>query len=208
MERNHKKNHKNSRRNGTSKIQSGYQLFKPFHPTPIYHKLFRYKIGSAIVGQTVTQANIFASWVMAVSSIAARSIMGNMRIRYVKAIATGLSATTIDELYIRDANQQGLVDPIDSSSTGQGNAIVVWKPNKKSLTSDWFNYGTGGSLFTMSLPAGTTLELSADFVLGGAAGTTSGNTYAATVTLGQLYSMGLDGSAGSIYYQALGMNQA
>jgi len=199
---------KRSRGSRGSLKTPGTMVFKPFHPTPIYSHKFRYKIASAIVGQTVTQANIFACYVLATSAANSRSIIGNMRIKKVTAIATGLSATTIDELYIRDANQQGLVDPIDASSTGQGNAIATWKPNRKSLSADWFNFGTGGSLFTMSLPAGATLELDVDMVLGGAAGTISGGSYTGTYTTGYMYSMGLDGSAGSIYYQALGMNQA
>jgi len=213
MEVFHVKHNKKSKSKGqisgksSVKTMLGNKIFTPFHPTPIMRKIFRYKIGSAIVGQTVTQANIFAAWVLAVSATNVRSIMANMRIRKVTAIATGLSSTTIDELYIRDANQQGLVDPIDSTSTGQGNAVATWKPNSKSLSSDWFNFGTGGNLFTLSIPAGSTLELDVDMVLGGAAGTTAQQVYTSTVTLGIMYSMGIDGAAGSIYYQAIGMNQ-
>jgi len=183
-------------------------ILKPFHPTPKFRKIFRWKITTAIVGQTVTQANIFAAWVLATSAGAVRSLMASMKILSVKAIATGFSATSIDELYIRDANQQGVVDPVDSTSTGEGNTLVQWKPDPKSLTSDWFNFGTGGSCFTLSVPVGAILELDCEYVNPGAAGTGATATYAATVTTGIGYSMGLDGSAGSIYYAAIGMNQA
>jgi len=147
-------------------------------------------------------------WVLAISSTQGRSIIANFRIKKIIAIATGLSSTSTDELFIRDANAQGIVDPIDASSTGQGNALVVWKPNKNSLCADWFNYNTGGSLVILSVPSGATIEFDMDFVLSGAAGTISGASYTATLTQGYMYSMGPDGAAGSIYYQALGMNQA
>lgn len=190
------------------KTASGTLVFAPFHPTPIFRKLFRWKIPTAIVGQTVTQANVFASWVMATGSTSGRSIMSNMRIRRMTAICTGLSANVEDEIYIRDANAQGLVDPVDSTSSGQGNTIATWKPNPKSLAGDWFNFNTGGSLVIMSLPSGTTLEVEIDFVIGGAAGTISSAVYTMVgATAGFLYQMGLDGSAGSIYYTAIGMNQ-
>jgi len=187
---------------------SGVLVFSPFHPTPIFRKLFRWKIATAIVGVTVTQANVFAAWVLATGASSVRSIMGNMRIRRLTAICTGLSANVEDEIYIRDANAQGLVDPIDSTSSGQGNTIATWKPNSKSLASDWFNFNTGGSLVIMSLPSGTTLEAEFDFVIGGAAGTISSASYTvAGAVAGFLYQMGLDASPGSIFYTAIGMNQ-
>jgi len=190
------------------KTSSGVLVFSPFHPTPIFTKLFRWKIATAIVGVTVTQANVFASWVLATGATSVRSIMSNMRIRRLTAICTGLSANVEDEIYIRDANAQGLVDPIDSTSSGQGNTIATWKPNSKSLASDWFNFNTGGSLVIMSLPSGTTLEAEFDFVIGGAAGTISSAVYTvAGATAGFLYQMGLDAAPGSIFYTAIGMNQ-
>lgn len=207
---NKNKNKKNSKKWGVSNkgLELGTLIFKPFHPTPIQSHCFRFKIGSSITGLTILQSNIFAMYVLAISGTTARSIMSSMRIKYFRAIATGFSTSVIDELYIRDANAQGLVDPIDSTSTGQGNAHVLWRPNKKSLSSDWFNFNTGGSICIMSLPAGTTLEVCVDFVLGGAAGTISGASYTSVYTTGFMYSMGLDGAAGSINYQAIGMNQA
>jgi len=190
------------------KTSSGVLVFSPFHPTPIFTKLFRWKIATAIVGVTVTQANVFASWVLATGATSVRSIMANMRVRLLTAICTGLSANVEDEIYIRDANAQGLVDPIDSTSSGQGNTIATWKPNSKSLASDWFNFNTGGSLVIMSLPSGTTLEAEFDFVIGGAAGTISSASYTvAGAVAGFLYQMGLDASPGSIFYTAIGMNQ-
>jgi len=190
------------------KTATGTLVFAPFHPTPIYRKLFRWKINTAIVGQTVTQANVFASWVMATGATSVRSLMANMRIRRLTAIATGLSANVEDEIYIRDANSQGLVDPVDSTSSGQGNTIATWKPNPKSLVGDWFNFNTGGSLVIMSLPSGTTLEAEFDFVFGGAAGTISSAVYTvAGANAGFMYQMGLDAAPGSIFYTAIGMNQ-
>jgi len=190
------------------KVAQGTLVFAPFHPTPIYRKLFRWKIATSIVGQTVTQANVFAAWVMATGATSVRSLMANMRIRRLTAIATGLSAVVEDEIYIRDANAQGLVDPVDSTSTGQGNTMATWKPNNKSLASDWFNFNTGGSLVIMSLPSGSTLEAEIEFVIGGAAGTISSATYTvAGASAGFIYQMGLDGAPGSIFYTAIGMNQ-
>jgi len=192
----------------TVHVSSGTLVFSPFHPTPIFSKIFRWKIATAIVGTTITQANVFAAWVMATGATSVRSIMANMRIKRLTAICTGLSANVEDEIYIRDANAQGLVDPIDSTSSGQGNTIATWKPNSKSLASDWFNFNTGGSLVIMSLPSGTTLEAEFDFVIGGAAGTISSAVYTvAGASAGFLYQMGLDASPGSIFYTAIGMNQ-
>jgi len=135
--------------------------------------------------------------------------MGNMRIKHVRIVG---ASSTFEELYIRDANQQGLVDPVDTSSV-TGVANVLWKPNKNSLTSDWFNFGTqsgssAASLFILSAPVNSIIELAVDCVLGGAAGTGSGASYTSTFTLGVMYSMGLDGAAGSIYYTPIGMNGA
>jgi len=190
-------------------LMSGIMVFKPFHPTPVYSKLFRYKIPTAIVGQVVTMNNIFAAWVVAQSTTVGRALISTMRIRRVTAIATALSATVDEELYIRDASLYGPVDPVDSTSTGQGNAIATWKPKAKSLAGDWFQYTTGASCFQYSLPAGATLEIDIDFVVSGAAGTALTTTYTlAGATTGTWYSMGLDGSAGSIYYSAIGMNNA
>jgi len=209
---NFRKKNKGGNRKGTvpkSELMLNTYELKPFHPTPKMIHTFRYQISTAITGQTVTCVNIFAAWVLAISSSALKSIIGNMRIIHVAATA---ATSTFDQLFIRDANQQGVVDPVDSTSiTGVTN--VMWKPNSKSLASDWFNYNTqsgssAASLFTMSLPVNAILELKCQIVLGGAAGTISGANYTGIVTQGYMYSMGLDGAPASIYYTPLGMNAA
>jgi len=198
-----------SQEGSSTGFMSGILVFKPFHPTPVYQKKFRYKIPTAIVGQVVSMNNIFAAWVVAQSSVLGRALITAMRIRRVIAIATALSATVDEELYIRDASLYGPVDPVDSTSTGQGNAIATWEPKPKSLAADWFQYTTGASCFQYSLPAGTTLEVDVDFVVSGAAGTGVTTSYTLVgATTGTFYSMGLDGSPGSIYYSAIGMNNA
>jgi len=181
----------------------------PFHPTPKQNHKFRYKVSTAITGQTVTAANIFAAWVLAISSTVARSIIGNMRIKNVKIVG---ATSTFEELYIRDANQQGYVDAVDATGN-QGITSAEWKPSPKSLSSEWFNFNTqsgssAASLFTLSAPVNSIIEVDTQIVLGGAAGTISGASYTGVYTQGYMYSMGLDGAPGSIYYVALGMNGA
>jgi len=187
---------------------SGVLVLPTFHPTPIYSKIFRYKVGTAIVGQNITQANIFAMWVMAITTTVSRSVMASMRVKHIRAIATGLSATTTDELYIRDDNINGMIDPVDQSSTGQGNAIVTWKPHKTSLSALGFQSSTGNAVCILSVPAGATIEFAVDFTLSGFAGAGLTATYTSAYTAGVMYSMGPDGASGSIYYAAIGMNQA
>jgi len=205
---NKKKPNRQKRSSTVGKVRSGLSVFKPFHPTPVYRKLFRYKVGSAIVGQNITQNNIFAMWVCAQTVASARSIMNCMKIHSIRAIATGLSSTVTDELYIRDDNINGPVDPIDASSTGQGNAVVEWRPRKKSLGDDWFQSSTGTAICILSIPAGATIEFDVSFVINGAAGTGLTAQYTSTFVAGDFYSMGPDGAAGSIFYQSIGMNQA
>jgi len=205
---NKKKSNRSKQSSTIGKVRSGLSVFKPFHPTPVYRKLFRYKVGSAIVGQNITQNNIFAMWVCAQTVASARSIMNCMKVHSIRAIATGLSATTTDELYIRDDNINGLVDPVDATSTGQGNAVVEWKPKKDSLGHDWFQSSTGSAICILSIPVGATIEFDVSFVINGASGTGLTAQYTSTYVAGDFYSMGPDGAAGSIFYQAIGMNQA
>jgi len=212
MQKTNKNNNKKSARSGrgstTGKVMSGMSVFLPFHPTPIFHKLFRYKVGSAIVGQVITQANIFAMWVCAQTTTTARSIMACMKVNAIRAIASGDSATVTDECYIRDNNINGSVDPIDATSTGQGNAVVKWRPKPKSIGSDFFLSSTGTAVCVLSIPSGATLEFDVSFSILGAAGTGLGPQFTSVFIAGTLYSMGPDGAAGSIFYQAIGMNQA
>jgi len=213
MDKNHKQGKKMAKGKANLYPKSELMLntleLKPFHPVPIYKKKFRYKIATAVVGQTVTCQNIFAAWVQASTTTSARSIIGNMRIRHVAIVG---NTTGFEELYCRDANQQGYVDSVDSTNVN-GNTSVIWRPKPKSLSSDWFNFGTysgntPASLFTFSAPVNSILELAVDFVLSGAAGSIGGQVYTSTFTAGVSYSMGLDGAPGSIYYTAIGMNSA
>jgi len=187
-----------------------YEL-KPFQPCPHQAHKFRYKIATVVTQQTVTAANIFASWVMATGTTNGRSIMQCMRIKHV--LIVGTVAASFEDMNCRDANQQGLVDQWDASNNN-GTTGVMWKPSPKSLASDWFNFNTqsgsaASNLFLFSAPVNAILELSVDLVLNGSSSSISGASYTMVgATAGFCYSMGLDGSAGSIYYSAIGMNNA
>jgi len=187
-----------------------YEL-KPFKPAlQVVHK-FRYKIATLVTQQTVTAPNIFACLVMATGASNGRSLIQSMRIKHVAIVGT--VAASFEDMNIRDANQQGVVDQWDASNNN-GTTNVFWKPSPKSLSADWFNFNTdsgtaAANLFLYSAPVNAILELCVDCVMNGTSSSISGASYTlAGATAGFCYSMGLDGSAGSIYYSAIGMNNA
>jgi len=211
QKRSNRKSGKNSGSVPHTKMMLNTFELKPFQPVPKMTHKFRYKIATLVTQQTVTAANIFASWVLATGSTNGRSIMQCMRIKHVAIVGT--VAASFEDMNCRDANQQGLVDQWDASNNN-GTTSVIWKPNKKSLAADWFNFNTqsgssASNLFLYSAPVNAILELCVEIILNGSSSSISGASYTMVgATAGFSYSMGLDGSAGSIYYSAIGMNNA
>jgi len=218
MNRKSKKNHKSGKRKGGNGgfsppglMQLNTKELKPFKPSPILSHKFRYKIPTLVTQQTVTAANIFAAMVLATGATNGRAVFQSMRIKHF--LIVGSVAASFEDMNCRDANQQGVVDQWDASNNN-GTTSVFWKPSKKSLSSDWFNFNTqsgssGANLFLYSAPVNAIVELAVDAVLNGTSSSISGASYTMVgATAGFMYSMGLDGSPGSIFYSAIGMNNA
>jgi len=195
----YKNSYANKKKSGYKQefVPSWFQM-KQFTPVQVINKKFRWKVVTALIGYTISQANLFSCWGMATSSTVLRSLIQTMKVKSVCVMTNSDSSTTDYELYIRSANNIGPQKVVDAVQLGTNTVLLQWKPPKEGLDGDYFNFGGGTNVVIMSAPVNAIIEIDLVLQLGGNAGTAASSTFTmAGATTGTLYSMGFDGLATS-----------
>lgn len=143
---------------------------------------------------TITQLNLLAAMVMAVSSTNAWSLIYSMRVKKI-AILTEASGGTPQDTSISWANADGPGKSKMNTSTDDFNILMTSNPPMNSLDSFWFSVGSSNNLFQLTIPTNGIVQISVDLIFRGAQNDTE-NPSAITISggsAGKVYGMGLDG---------------
>jgi hypothetical protein len=152
----------------------------------------RFTVTAAVVSQSITGQNVLDTVLVATSATVGFDLFDIFRIRSIEVwgqAALG-TPTTITVLYSTATGDQSIHT---DTSLGVKPAYVKAVPSDRSLASFWTITGTS-SIFLVSCPAGSILDLSCDFKTSNIDVVQAQNALAAA-TAGDLYYRGLDGVA-------------
>jgi hypothetical protein len=153
----------------------------------------RFTVTAAAVSQSITPQNILDTLLVATSATVGFNLFDIFRVRQVEV--WGLAAlgtpSTITVLFTTALTGDQSIHT--DTSLGVKPAYVKAIPSDKSLAS-FFSETSNASLFTVTCPAGSILDLSCDFKTTNAQATAAQNAIVGATT-GELYYRGLDGVA-------------
>jgi len=183
-----------------------YQILRPFISTPYITRRIRYLTAALVSGVGITNGNILTTWCMATSATVGYSVIAAARIRKVEMAYVNVSAASPQTLIIEGAPQSGAGNPYVGSASDLHTvtalgvtepAVVSWKPRKDSAAGVWLSNNSASvyTLFNLSAPANTLVELTVDIMMIDDEPALLGPALSGAV-LGTVYTLSLDHSSG------------
>jgi hypothetical protein len=153
----------------------------------------RYTVTAAVVSQAITPQNVLDTVLIATTATVGYNLFDIFRVRQVEVWGQAALGTpsTITLLFAQNATGDQSIHT--DTSLGVKPAYVKAVPSDRSLAS-FFNVTSNATLFLVSAPAGSILDLSCDFRTTNSQATAAQNALVAA-TAGELYYRGLDGVA-------------
>lgn len=152
----------------------------------------RFTVTAAATSVSITGASILDTILTAVTAVLGYELFDIFRIRQVELWGQAALGTpsTVSVIFTTNTGDQSIHT---DTSLGVKPAYVRAVPSDRSLASFWTT-STGTSVFTVTCPAGSVLDLSCDFRTTNALAVAAQNALVGA-TVGELYYRGLDGLA-------------
>ncbi len=167
----------------------------------------RFSNAVAVTNGAVSQVDILDLVCMAVLAGQVNRVFAAARVRSVElwapAAAAGIATVSVD--WTGTGNFSGPRQLIADTSLGTTMpAHVFSRPPSNSLASMWFIDGsTGGTLFTLNLPANSVVDVVIDYVVRNSEGAQACTAAVAGATPGRMYVRRLDSTGGSLLIPVL-----
>jgi hypothetical protein len=163
------------------------------HPAISGSKKFRFTAsGGADVQSVITQTNLANLLVVATSAVTTSRIFSSVRLRRVEAWCLPAQGLTSQLLSIAGTGA-GPENRKSDASMGVTPAHVVWSPAPLSVADLWFEVGGTLSMFQLTAPGASIVDVTLDFIQNCEDASTAGPVPAGA-TAGVWYGCTLDGN--------------